>query len=504
MTQQQQISLLTSIMPEINETHDPKGVMLKCAKKHNLSPAQLEKLGHVYNTAKTLVGLEKQAHRGDSFTIVDVPEMVASYTTFDPSKEVAKGSKDVHRTANRLMKYAEAPDGEPGYWTRQFLSISRQQEKSASVKFPSILDDIFEKNKRFHFTDEADGNQYEEIKLPGGANLNTILKSAAASAQYVSHQMEKAAEEAREAMYGASERSRDLVREIKEKLIKSGMKDDTWQEMVYDMDDYFNDRVKSASVCHYIESHLDYDYNCKVRPVDLEKRAGVRTLARDRHGIFEKVDEIVECSEIFKEAKALYEALKEPLASNEPVTRETVAELAAMMKSGAGASSKKKDSDAAAASKRGNEALANSAFDLASRGMNSMSDAILHGTKNRLDAAQDAVDVANAFGVKTERDLRKVKENATEQARTVAALQQLMLTDPVIAEADPYQVEDIYNTISSLNSTIARDPNLLGPILKESLQYGSIPLQTLKDIVSVDKDRQQADKYRLEAAALKN
>lgn len=494
MTQQQQISLLTSIMPEINETHDPKGVMLKCAKKHNLSPAQLEKLGHVYNTAKTLVGLEKQAHRGDSFTIVDVPEMVASYTTFDPAKEVAKDSKGVHRTANRLMKYAEATDGEPGYWTRQFMAISQPQEKSAAVKFPSILDDIFEKNKRFHFTDEADGNQYEEIKLPGGANLNTLLKSAAASAQYVSNQLEKAAEEAREAMYGASERSRDLVREIKEKLIKSGMKDDTWKEMVYDMDDYFNDRVKSASVSHYIESHLDYDYNCKVRPVDLEKRAGVRTLARDRHGIFDKVDEIVECSDVFKEAKALYEALKETEVDKEPATYEKVAELTAMMKRGADGDNKKKGADE----------FANRAIDATSDAMNSMSDSILNGGKRRVDAAQDAVDVANAFGVKTEKELRKVKENATEQARTVAALQQLMLTDPVIASADPYQVEDIYNTISSLNSTIARDPNLLGPILKESLQYGSIPLQTLKDIVSVDKDRQQADKYRLEAAALKN
>lgn len=446
MTQQQQINLLTSIMPEISETHDPRGVMLKCAKEHNLSPAQLEKLGHVYNTAKTLVGLEKQAHRGDSFSIVDVPEMVASYTTFDPTKEVAKGSKEVHRRANRLLKYAEAD--ETGYWTRKFMRLGKGVEKAASAKLPTILDDIWEKGKRVVVTNEADGNQWEEIPLPGGARLNSVVKSAAAGMKYVASQMTKAAEDAREAMVDANETSRRMVKEIKDVLVKSGRKEEVWKEMVEDLDDYFSDsREKSASLAHYIESHLEYDHQCRVPHIDLEKRAGRRMIARDRHGIFERADEILECAGAFKEAKALYESLTEASGEGEESEEEKVAAL--------------------------------------------------------LSAMKQPVEAARMLDIPTTKEQKKWKEEAQSRAKQTAALQQLLLSDPVLQEADPHEVEDIYNTVSSLNSTIASDPKLLGPVLKESLQYGSVPIQMLKDIVSIDKDRQQAEKYREEVKDLK-
>lgn len=454
MTQQQQISLLTSIMPEINETHDPRGVMLKCAEAHNLSPAQLEKLGHVYNTAKTLVGLEKQAHRGDSFSIVDVPEMVASYTTFDPSKEVAKGSRKVHQTANRLLKCAEA-EGKVGYWTRKFMELGEGgHEKSASAggvqkgeKLPSILDDIFSKDKRFIYTNVEDGNQWEEIKLPGGANMNSLVKDAAAAMKYVSNQMTKAAEEAREAMVDANEHSRDLVREIKDKLVASGVKEDMWPQMVEDLDDYFEDKVQTIKVAHYIESHLAYDHNCKVPHVDIEKRAR-RMIARDRHGIFTPADELVECAGAFKDAKELYESLTESFEDD-----------------------------------GGQLKLASS-----------KGDSWLAIAKQKGDMMNDYIEAATGLKKKDKQEYEI--NQAVDAAKDRATLQQLMMSDPVISEADPAEVEDLYNTISSLNPTVAKDPRLMGPVIKESLQYGSIPIQMLKDLVDIDAKRESANKTR--------
>lgn len=47
-------------------------MLLKAAADHNMYPAQLEKLGHAFNQWKTLVAMEKQANRGDSFSLLDV------------------------------------------------------------------------------------------------------------------------------------------------------------------------------------------------------------------------------------------------------------------------------------------------------------------------------------------------------------------------------------------------------------------------------------------------
>lgn len=441
MTQQQQIELLSSIMPEINDTHDPKGVMLKCAKKHNLSPAQLEKLGHVYNTAKTLVGLEKQAHRGDSFSIVDVPDMVASYTDFDPAKEVPHRSHGVHQSVNKLMKYA-------GFTT-----------PASNKKLPSALDGLLKSSQPIIVQDEGEGNQNTEIDLSGVKYGDKLFKSASACNDYAHDQMDRLAEEAREAMSTAAYNARDAVRSVYDKLLKSADKHETWHEMAEDMDDRKEDRAKVASICHYIESHLEYDHNMRVAHVDLEKRAGKRSIARDRHDIYEVMDELDACSGLFKEAHDLYNALMEEPEPHTEQEKEAAALVDAMQAT---------------------------------------------GPERMYDASNSLSTVLGyATGAERMKNQKALRDAAMEKAKQQAAIQQLMLSDPVIAAADPYEVEDLYNTISSLNSTIAQDPRLLGPVIKESLQYKSLPIQMIKDIVAVDKDRRQAEKYKLEAAELK-
>ena len=103
MNQRETINLLNSIMPDIISSKDPEGTMLKCAEAHNLSPAQLEKLGQTFNTAKTIVGLEKQANRGDSFKIVDVPSLISKYATYSPEKTLSNKSKKVHEKVDSLF-----------------------------------------------------------------------------------------------------------------------------------------------------------------------------------------------------------------------------------------------------------------------------------------------------------------------------------------------------------------------------------------------------------------
>src|ERR1019366_5228122 len=68
-------------------TKDPEQSILKFASTNNLAPAQVEMLGQLFNTAKTLSHLEKSASRGASFPIIDVPKMVSSYLELPDTKE---------------------------------------------------------------------------------------------------------------------------------------------------------------------------------------------------------------------------------------------------------------------------------------------------------------------------------------------------------------------------------------------------------------------------------
>ena len=74
-------SWFEELIPEIKETGDPRGTLLKFANEKNLAPALLERLGFIYNTAKTVNYLDKTASqgRGSSFKILDVPDLLEAY-----------------------------------------------------------------------------------------------------------------------------------------------------------------------------------------------------------------------------------------------------------------------------------------------------------------------------------------------------------------------------------------------------------------------------------------
>ena len=81
MKNEQIVTWFEELIPEVKKSGDPKNVFLKFASDKNLSPALLEKFGHVYNTAKTVNYLDKSAsdNRGSSFVILDVPDLLETY-----------------------------------------------------------------------------------------------------------------------------------------------------------------------------------------------------------------------------------------------------------------------------------------------------------------------------------------------------------------------------------------------------------------------------------------
>jgi len=87
------INWLRDLLPDIQETRDPEGVLTKFAKEKNLAPAILEKMANVYNTAKTLKYWEKTAgeQRGLTFPVINAEELAEKYAEgYTPEKKATE------------------------------------------------------------------------------------------------------------------------------------------------------------------------------------------------------------------------------------------------------------------------------------------------------------------------------------------------------------------------------------------------------------------------------
>lgn len=86
--------LVKDVIPNINENCGPKDTIIKFASEKNLPASVVEKMGHLFNAAKTTNYFNKTAsNRGATFNIVDVPSLVEEYTNnFKPNKQASKKS----------------------------------------------------------------------------------------------------------------------------------------------------------------------------------------------------------------------------------------------------------------------------------------------------------------------------------------------------------------------------------------------------------------------------
>lgn len=94
-------------------------------------------------------------------------------------------------------------------------------------------------------------------------------------------------------------------------------------------------------------------------------------------------------------------------------------------------------------------------------------------------------------GYKPKNRQKRVDE-AYEDAAAMAGLQKLVITDPILAEADPVELVDMFNDLRATKPDIAKNTNMLRFALREALQYGGIPQQTVKTIADIDKSMTDA------------
>ena len=80
------VSIISEVIPSMQKSSDPEGVLLDYAKSKNLPPSVLERVCHAFNQLKTnciLDNAEDMSERGISFSTLDAPEIVEKYTTIE-------------------------------------------------------------------------------------------------------------------------------------------------------------------------------------------------------------------------------------------------------------------------------------------------------------------------------------------------------------------------------------------------------------------------------------
>lgn len=484
---------------------------MKHASAENFSPAQLEKLGHVFNAAKTLAFMDKSANRGGSFSLVDVPTLVSKY--MQPTVKRASVSRE------------QAVLRDPGH-----------------VKSASAVKE-FDRVPNFLTLHEKAAIQVTTPSAP--VDEVALRKQAARDAAMLQREQDML----RQIADDTADEFHATIEKLASELHQRGVSFATVEGDVIDL--YGADGVKAASVC------ADYMANAK-RMLKPERASETRKKARlpfDSTGLASMVKKAYDLVE-YREAAIKYATTR--VARRE---RETQAPAQNPTQSSSGAAPAAAGPHTAANETPGQEAPAggsvldidasnpdtadSGAFpDSAVRGLgvtlpegrtkapakdeketviSKIMEAVEKGVKMRGGGAASKSPAeqpklglhAIPMGVGTAvADILKQKKNVTQKkvdeahddAKFSTTLQRLLVTDPIISEADPDDVASLASSIRAVAPDGARDANYLRFALREALQYGALPSHTYKDMADAQGkiDKSHVDRNNLDTARYTN
>jgi hypothetical protein len=556
MNHQAIIDQLTTLAPQLKEASSPEDVLVKYASSKNLSPAQLERIGQVYNIAKTLNFMDKSANRGDSFKVLDTEKMMRDYTKHTPSKQNKEAT-------SQWDNWFDTPTAKAAAASTDYTSIDAwidAPEKSAKIveedgKFTVYSSDGSKRLSKPGTKAEAVKRlrQVEYFKAHKKANTVPNIMAMTQEETYAPFVEDNAGmlpgssfgiikDELRKESFDRFELEsvnqiiddlEDDIRKIASELLNmhrmspipfATMERDAY----YCAADSASVKVASEAIASYFKQNgwdiERHDYN-KPAP----------RLSRDTYNVLPLFKSAADKIETYKSAILYREDFEKKSASQTAgpkQRRERTLEEEAWL-GGAGSfpqrekkeRSEKKEPDMAPFPERGKErpkppadkdgisdaeldsiALKHKYPEEEAEGKGNKEDIerakrIMQGTSELLNpntymSQQQKDFVSNIIKSPELATSNKRQQNidvATKDVGRVATLQRLLLSDPIIGEADPDTVVSLYNTLAKANPEIAEDANLLRFALREAIQYDAVPLHTYKDLISMGKDRAETE-----------
>lgn len=531
MNHQAIIEQLSVLAPKLKAAESPEAVLVKYATDRNLSPAQLERIGQVYNIAKTLNFMDKSANRGDSFRVLDTQKMMSDFTAFKPApqKEAtsnadwnswfdaplskaasATNPDDINSWIDATEKSAKIVEEDGKYTVYSedgSKRLSKPGTKEEAVKRLRQVE-YFKKHKKANTVPNlgaiAVNDNYTTTGVEEVASLpKTAAEQIKAELRAESHERFEL-ETAKQIMSDAAEEARKIASELLEMHRVNPLPFATMEhDAYYCSEDTSGIKAATEFVANFFKSkgwNLDrHDFS-----------RGMPKLARDRHNILPLFNSLLDQLELHKSASLYVEDLEKKSAEAATERRRRVQEEEVDFPSPGGRrrdSSGDEEVDFPSRDPRRREDIL-SAVNLVSSGKGDKQDVgasvDLNEAKNIAKGlvsmynpstytnqqTQDFIsNILKAPEMSKTNKRQKGVDVAVEDVSRVSELQRLLLTDPIIGEADPDTVVSLYNTLAKANPEIVKDKNLLRFALREALQYDAVPLHTYKDLISMGKDR---------------
>jgi len=440
--------LIEDVIPEAQKTGDPEQSILKFSHTQNLAPAQVEMLGQLFNTAKTLSHLEKSASRGSSFSIIDVPKMVA--------------------------KYLETPSETHTEW----------HGKNADVSLPTCLSGW----------ERLGLDEPQEIKLAAGPVEDPSVFAGERKAKAARRDARVEALNL-ETMKQAASDFREEGRRIMETVHRALRSNTDLNFAAFETDAL---SLYGEPVAPVMDKLASYIKGCKW-PITRGQVDTTKRLIPDHAGLIEKVASLLDLHYLIQAAD---EGIKQATAAAPALADPAVAQHAEP----AGSGDKKKDepvSEPAAPAQTGGKGGGGKGKG-AEGGQKSPTrpiEGFFGGMNKGLDTAagkgygllEPVIQKSLGGGFNTG---QQTVDRDYIDARHMATLQRLMATDEVLSEADPDKVVETYNTIREVAPSLAGDANVMRVVLRSAVQHDGISSFDLKSFLDTEAARQKTDYNR--------
>lgn len=463
MNHQVVLEALEDLLPEIKQSGSPSDVLLKYAKEQNLSPAQLEKMAQTFNQAKTLTYLDKSANRGGSFSLLDPAELISRYVDEDsfPDEYSLKAASEggLDKAANTQDNTVHTRFGGPfllGVATPELDKIAKEEfEKEES-----------ERDMLWRHEKEA-ADMRKQIEL---------------------------AEQVREVAVG------DIIKFSRE--IQWFLREDN------ELDKETLDLDVCADLGHEEGSRVlkqaygDADYETTVTKQASADRTFETTTTPDRQKALDMAKALKQAMDIREAAVAYLDDLEKEAATQTREHQSQAGKRRGHTFRQAGGQSLE---GIAESSDSVSDYLGKATENFITAPLSRGADAIA-GAKRPLDSMEESLGISRQDLLPKKNKTQMKVDDAANEVQSATTLARLMQTDPILSEADPDLVTDMFNTLQETDPEFVRDPARLRMALREAVQYGMIPMHTLKEMTDMRKSKAQAtdieekarsDKYRI-------
>lgn len=479
--------LKNDITPAVRQSRKPEQELLKFAHAQNLAPAQLEALAQLYNTAATVAYLDKSASRGGDFHIVEVPDLMKDYLKVRDTETKSAG--------------------------RDAISFNDAWENTGILGNLDSLPKCFAGFRSVPVTWDNAQDHPVTVKLASAEPSKEERRRAS--------ELQVLVDEAKQAMFNLNEDLREELDGVR-RLFR------TWDPPAFE-------KVESDALLQHGEGmKAACDHAAKWLtesniPVKRASGPGPRRLVRDCPLLlkFATIKELLEHRQaIGVELKGLEKRAAQPEVDPKQVFTNddfrTALGLPPLEPSNpvidTRAAGKTKDQVPPAGS-RSNKPAPKTAPQRLDKGSGKGSPAegpksdarwvdevpeksekIIGDLSSGLDSwvGQKSV-IGDLFkdrfmGVINERNNKgqKTLDEGASNARRQAMLQQLLVTDDVLSEADPDHVVSLYNSLAQAMPEAASDPNVMRMALRSAIQHDGISPFDLKQMTDTETAGQQS------------